>query len=198
MIPKVFVRGLLLTLILSLSGLVPARAQEATFTDLQDLVPNRCFSAALTTVSADAVTIGIESGYDPRTWTNMACKAATAAFHVGSAGDTFTVNVTAPPGMRLARVHYEQVGTRYLERSNYWFASGTGTLTVNGVPLAFSFTAPTLTTTVDLTGQNLESTSISVMIQLRAGRSGNFPRLKAPPGSASISVTDAVIRVEFE
>jgi hypothetical protein len=69
MVPNVFARGVPLALVLSLVGLVaPLGAQEATFTDLHDLVPDRCFSAALSTVSADAVDIGIESGVNRRTW----------------------------------------------------------------------------------------------------------------------------------
>jgi hypothetical protein len=64
-----------------------------------------------------------------------ACKASTHAFHGRTVTDTFTATVTAPPGMRIARVHYEQVGTRFLERSIYWAASGTGTLTVNELTL---------------------------------------------------------------
>src|SRR5262245_59016188 len=140
MVPKVFVKGVLLTLMLSLFVLAAPVGAQATFTDLQDLVPNRCFSAALSTVSVDAVDIGIESGVDPATWIDKSCVASTTAFHARTVTDTFTVTVTAPPGMHIARVNYEQVGSRFLERSTYWFANGTGTLTVNGVPLSFSFT----------------------------------------------------------
>ncbi len=198
MVSSVFIKGVLRTLALSLLGVAPLGAQEATFTDLHDLVPDRCFSAALTTLGADSVDIGIESGYSYQTWTNKACKASTGSFHVGSVSDTFTVTVTAPTGMRIARVSYEQAGWRYLERSTYWSASGTGTLTVNGVPLSFSFMDPTLNQTVDLSDQNVESTTISVAISLKAKRNGNFPRVKAAPGSATLEVSDAVIRVQFD
>ena len=85
---------------------------------------------------------------------------------------------------------------RLLQRSQYWRASGTGQLTANGVSVPFSFTLPTLTRTIDLTGQNVESTTISVSISMSAGRSTNFPQVTNPPGSASISVTSAVISVE--
>jgi hypothetical protein len=148
-------------------------------------------------VGTDFVDIGIESGYNSQTWLNKACIASTYAFNARTVADTFTVTVTAPPGMRIARVSYSQTGSRYLERSTYWFANGTGTLTVNGVPLSFSFTAPWLTQTVDLSGQDLESTTISVTISLKVGRSSNFPRVTAPPGSATIQVSDAMIRVHF-
>ena len=37
---------------------------------------------------------------------------------------------------------------------------------------------------------------MSVMISLSARRNANFPRVTAPPGSATFEVTDAVIRVE--
>ena len=197
--PNMLAKGVLLTIVFALFGWVaPLGAQDATFTDLHDVVPNRCFSAPLSTVGADFVDIGIESGFDSATWVNKACKASTSAFHTRTAGDTFTVTVTAPPGMRITGVTYAQAGSRYLERSTYWQASGTGTLTVNGVPLSFSFTTPTLSRTVDLTGQDLESITVSVKIHLAAGRSSNFPRVTAPPGSARIDVTDAVIRVEYE
>ena len=197
--PNMLTKGVLLTIVFALFGWVaPLGAQEATFTDLHDVVPNRCFSAPLSTVGADFVDIGIESGFDSATWVNKACKASTSAFHTRTAGDTFSVTVTAPPGMRITRVTYAQAGTRYLERSTYWTASGTGTLTVNGVPWSFSFTTPTLSRTVDLADQDVESATVSVMIRLAAGRSSNFPRVTAPPGSASIDVADAVIRVEYE
>ena len=141
--PNMLVKGVLLTIVFALFGWVaPLGAQEATFTDLHDVVPNRCFSAPLSTVGADFVDIGIESGFDSATWVNKACKASTSAFHTRTAGDTFSVTVTAPPGMRITRVTYAQAGTRYLERSTYWTASGTGTLTVNGVPLVLQLHDP--------------------------------------------------------
>ena len=167
-----------------------------TFTDLHDLVPQRCFSAALSTVSVASVRIGIESGFNSATWQNKACIASTTAFNPGSVSDTFTVTVTAMPGQHITRVHYQQAGSRFLERSLYWRASGTGQLTANGVSVPFSFTLPNLTRTIDLTGQNVESTTISVSIAMSAGRSTNQPRVTDPPGSASISVGSAVISVE--
>ena len=66
--------------------------------------------------------------------------------------DTFTATVTAPPGTRLTRVHYQQAGIVFEQRGTYWEEFGTGTLTVNGVPLPFSFRTPMLIQTVDLTG----------------------------------------------
>ena len=83
-----------------------------------------------------------------------------------------------------------------LERSPYWLANGTGQLTANGVSVPFSFTLPNLTRTIDLTGQNVASATISVSISMSAGRSANQPRVTNPPGSASISVASAVISVE--
>jgi hypothetical protein len=152
MVVNVLVKGIPALFLPLMCLVAPVGAQEAVFTDLHDLVPDRCFSAALTTVTADSADIGIESGYNSATWINKACKASTHAFHSRTVTDTFTATVTAPPEMRIARVHYEQVGTRFLERSIYWAASGTGTLTVNEITLPFSFTLPTLVKTVDLTG----------------------------------------------
>jgi hypothetical protein len=101
--------------------------------------------------------------------------------------------------MKIAAIHYEQAGTRFVWWSPiYWHASGTGTLTVNGVPLFFSFTAPTLIQTVDLAGQDVESTTVSVTINLAAERNSAFPRIPGKPGYATIQVTNAVIRVEYQ
>jgi hypothetical protein len=188
-----------LAVVWSLVGLVaPLEAQEATFTDLRDLVPTRCFSVPLTAVGADAVDIGFESGFNSTSWTSNAFIASTKSFHSRTATDTFTFTVTAPPGKRLTRIHYNQAGTRFLERSTYWAANGTGALTVNGAALPFSFTFPTLSKTVDLTGQNIESTTVSIQVSLNAYRNSAFPRVKDAPGSATISLTDAVISVEYE
>ena len=140
--------------------------------------------------------VGIESGHNPTTWQNKACIAATTAFNPRSVSDTFTLTVTAPPGQRITRVHYQQAGSRFLERSLYWRASGTGQLTANGASVPFSFTTPNLTRTIDLTGQNVESTTISVSISMSAGRSDNQPRVTNPPGSATITVSSAVISIE--
>lgn len=167
-----------------------------TFTDLHDLVPQRCFSAALSTVNVASVRIGIESGHNPANFQSKACVAATTPFNPRSVSDTFTLTVTAQPGQHITRVHYQQSGSRFLERSLYWQASGSGQLTANGVSAPFSFTVPNLTRTIDLSGQNVESTTISVSISMSAGRSANNPRVTNPPGSASISVTSAVIFVE--
>ena len=180
----------------------PLLAQEEVapeeFTELHDLIPDKCFSAPLSIVSPGSVDIGIESGYSSTTWQSKACIASTKAFHGRSASDTFTVTVTAPAGFRIARIRYQQAGTRYLERSTYWTASGTGTFTVNEVAVPFTFTTPALTRVVDLTGQDVLVASVLVSISLKAARSSSFPRVTAPPGSATISVADAVIAVEYE
>ena len=169
-----------------------------TFTDLHDLVPHRCYVTATSTVVADSVVIGIENGGAvPGTFQRAACIAATTAFNPRSVGDTFTVTVTAPPGRTISRVQYVQVGNRLLERSIYWQASGTGELTAAGVSVPFSFTTPSLGRSIDLAGQHVETTTISVRISMSAGRSANQPRVTNPPGSAFISVASASIIVEY-
>ena len=169
-----------------------------TFTDLHDLVPHRCYVAATSTVVGDSVVIGIENGGAvPGTFQRAACIAATTAFNPRTVGDTFSVSVAAPPGMTISRVQYVQLGNRLLERSTYWQASGSGELTAAGVSVPFSFTTPGLGRSIDLTGQNVENTTISVSISMSAGRSDNQPRVTNPPGSASISVTSASIIVEY-
>ena len=138
-----------------------------------------------------------DGGAVPGTFQRRACIAATTAFNPASVTDTFTVTVTAPLGKHLTRVTYTQTGNRLLQRSTYWRASGTGQLTAHGVTTPFSFTQPGLVRSIDLTDQNVESTTISVSISMSAGRSANQPRVTNPPGSAFISVTSAQIIVEY-
>jgi hypothetical protein len=52
------------SLAVSLLAATPVFAQEE-FTELADLVPNRCFSAALSAISPGSVNIGIESATIP-------------------------------------------------------------------------------------------------------------------------------------
>ena len=182
--------------VLFLLGLAsPVAAQEVLFSDLSDSTPGRCFSVARSVIAADTLTIGIESGFDPKTWQNIACRASTGSFSARTAGDTFMVTITAPPGRTIARVHYEQDGFRFLERSLYWYAQGTGSLVVNGAAQAYTFQNPTLVKTATV---NAEVAHVLVTLSLQAGRSTFSPRVTAPPGSATIEVTHAVIRVEYE
>jgi hypothetical protein len=70
----------------------PLLAQEEVpveeFTELHDLIPDKCFSAALSVVSPGSVNIGIESGYSSTTWQNKACIASTRSPSSTSRGST--------------------------------------------------------------------------------------------------------------
>ena len=125
----------------------------------------------------------------------MACRASTGSFSARTAADTFSVTITAPPGRTITRVHYEQEGTRFLERPLYWYAQGTGSLVVNGTAQAYTFQYPTLAKVVEV---NAPVAHVLVTLSLQVGRSAYAPRVTAPPGSATIEVTHAVIRVEYE
>lgn len=185
-----------LTIVFLLYFAAAAFGEEATFTEMHDLVPLRCFATELSTVTADAVDIGINTGYTATSGgfaIRADCIASTAAFNARTTTDTFTVTITAPVGQKITKVHYEQVGSVFKERSVYWFATFSGTLTVNGAPTVIPALSGITTVAVDA-----EAVTVAAMIHLSVGRSSAYPRVTAAPGSATIRVTDAVIRVEFQ
>lgn len=188
--------------VLCLIGSAPTvDAQDLTFSNLQDLVPNRAFNPATSIANDNNLTIGLESGnyVIPGTFSviNKAFVAATYFGYSRLTSDTIFVTVTAPPGRHIASITYAQTGSRVLSRG-YFSADGSGTLTVNNAPLPFTFQHPNLSKTVNLTGQNLNSVTVSVAVQLRCYRNSSFPRVTAPPGGSYIDIQNAVISAVLE
>lgn len=173
------------------------------------IITARCGRHHSTTIDAFAETAGHPGDFAENysqeqpllgltpTWRNNAFAVSTRDFHLGSMSDTFTVTVTAPPSMRIARVIYEQAGNRLTERG-YFNADGSATLSVEGSQMAFNFQSPNLTRTMEVSSLDLTSATVSIAASIRAYRNSSFPRVKALPGSASISITSAETRVEFE
>jgi hypothetical protein len=164
-----------------------------TFSDITDAVPGRFFDAATTTPDPDngnKLLIGLSTGFDARTWTVNDFTASTAAFHRAAAMDTISFLVEAPNGFYIARITYTQRGTRAISRTAR--AAGGAHWVVDGVPadLGLFNTDPTLSGTVDLTGQNKILVPVSITCGLFSF---------APPviGSATISITSAEVLVEL-
>jgi hypothetical protein len=140
----------------------------------------------------------MQPGSIPGTFQRAGCIAATTAFNPRSVSDTFTVTATAPPGQHITSVRYFQTGGYFESRGLYWQTRASGELTANGVTVPFTFSNrhPGLSRTIDLSGQNVETATISVSISMVAERSPNNPRVGNPPGSISVSVDQASITVE--
>ena len=80
----------------------PIFAQEEAapeeFTELHDLIPDKCFSAPLSIVGPGTVDIGIESGYSSTTWQSKASSVP---------------RVTAPPGSATISVTDAVISVEY-------------------------------------------------------------------------------------
>ena len=179
--------------VLAWSTVVMVQAQTVTFSDITDAVPSRFFDAATTKPAPDngnKLLIGFSTGYDAKTWTVNEFTASTAAFYHAFAMDTISFLIEAPNNFYVATITYTQRGTRTISRTAR--AAGGVHWVVDGVPadLGLFDTNPTLSGTVDLTGQN----KILVPVSITCGLFTFAPPLV---GSATISITSAEVLVKL-
>lgn len=196
------VHTLLTTLALAVGVSSPARAQD-TFSNMSDLVPDRCFSAPLSTVQDNALTFGIETGRYVSGWTvrSKGCGASAGSMTLfpRTTSDRLSVTVNAPAGQRIARIYYQQAGLRIIERATFWYANGSLSIAVDGVRLTLlNFQSPSLMQTVELSHLGLTTATVSVDLTLAAGRNTTSPRVTSAPGGVNYEVTGAQMIVEFE
>jgi hypothetical protein len=164
-----------------------------TFSDINDAVPGKYFDAATTAPDPDhpnTLRIGLHTGFDATTWTNNTFAASTAAFHRAAAMDTLSVLLEAPAGFYIARITYTQRGTGALARTGA--TAGGVSWVVDGIAmdLGLFHTNPTVSGTVDLTGQNKIIVPVSIT-------SGVFTFATPQLGAASIGITSAELLVEL-
>jgi hypothetical protein len=169
------------------------QAQTVTFSDITDAVPSRFFDAATTKPAPDdgnKLLIGFSTGYDAKTWTVNEFTASTAAFYHAFAMDTISFLIEAPHNFYVAKITYTQRGAGTISRTAR--AAGGVHWVVDGVPadLGLFDTNPTLSGTVDLTGQN----KILVPVSITCGLFTFAPPLM---GSATISITSAEVLVKL-
>jgi hypothetical protein len=175
------------------STVVMVQAQTVTFSDITDAVSSRFFDATTTKPAPDngnKLLIGFSTGYEAKTWTVNEFTASTAAFYHAFAMDTIGFLIAAPKDFYIAKITYTQRGTRAISRTGR--AAGGVHWVVDGVPadLGLFDTNPTLSGTVDLTGQN----KILVPVSITCGLFTFAPPLV---GSATISITSAEVLVEL-
>jgi hypothetical protein len=176
-----------------LSPISAAQDPPVTFSDITDAVPSRFFDAATTAPDPDngnKLLIGFNTGFDAETWTVNEFTASTAAFHHAAAMDTISFLIEAPNDFYIAKITYTQRGAHGISRIGR--AAGGVHWVVDGVPadLGLFHTDPTLSGTVDLTGQN----KIFVPVSITCGLFAFTPPLVA---SATISITSAEVLVEL-
>jgi hypothetical protein len=189
-------------LIAGLAALAPAvssatsslQTQTALFADIDDAVPNMYFNAETTApdpANPERLVIGFNSGINSQTWVNQAFVASTEAFYRRTAMDTLSFTIQAPAGQYISRVTYRQSGTGSVARTGstaggtHWVVDG------EAASLGTFATNPTLTGTIDLTGQNKTSVPVSITTALFAW---------SPPlvGSATVKLSAAEVQVELQ
>jgi len=179
--------------VLAWSIVAVVQAQTVTSSDITDVVPSSFFDAATTTPDPDngnKLLIGFNTGFDPETWTVNEFTASTAAFPHAFAMDTISFLIVAPKDYYIARITYTQTGAHAASRTSR--AAGGVHWVVDGVAaeLGLFNTAPTLSGTVDLTGQNKLLVPVSITC-------GLFTFALPMVGSATISITSAEVLVEL-
>jgi hypothetical protein len=177
----------------TLSSVSEAKAAQVKFSEITDAVPGRFFDAATTAPDPDngnKLLIGLSTGFDAETWTVNEFTASTAAFHHASAMDTLSFHIEAPDKFYIASITYTQTGTHAIARIGR--AAGGVHWVVDGIAadLGLFDTNPTLSGTVDLTGQN----KIFVPVSITCGLFTFTPPLVA---SATISITSAEVLVKL-
>jgi hypothetical protein len=179
--------------IMTLGAAVPAQAQKATFSRIDDAVSSRCWNPATTKadpLDANRLIIGFHTGIDSATLKSREFKASSTSFNWDSAADTIAFRITAPSGYYVAKITYSQRGTGSVVRTGK--ASGNTQIVVNGsAQLMGTFsTNPTLTRTIDLTSQKLRVVPVSITSSLFAFSTVSL-------GSATVALTGADVRVEL-
>lgn len=181
-----------------------AKAQSVSFENMSDRVPGRNYDSATSTVdasNANKLLIGINSGYDPVTWTNTAFIASTGGFHLRTTSDTFNVNIVAPEGFSISKITYTQTIATYQSRTASF--SSSLSWTVDGVKR--TLLAPQTLGGGVLTSVATFSTAVpkpSASVTLDSAISATDIKYLTPyrfvrVGSASISISSPSLEVEL-
>jgi hypothetical protein len=168
------------------------------FTNITDAAPGVCYDATITTEEVTALLdpalvdvassptllaklmIGVHSGIHPLTWSNTACIASTAAFHVRQMSDTVALRVNAPEGYYVAGVTFSQNGSTQALRLAQSFAGA------QWVVDGYAAMATIDGASADLTGSCKTSVAVSFSIFLGA-------KVVGTPGSAAASVSNPIL-----
>jgi hypothetical protein len=178
---------------LILTGPSTAWAQTVTFSGISDAVPGRFFDAATTVPDEDdpnTLIIGLNSGFDFRTWKYNDFRASTLAFSHASAMDTISFTVEAPEGYYIASITYTQRGSGYVIRTGKVAGMTNWVVGDYATDLGLFGTNPTLSGKMDLTGVRMARVAVSISNSL-------FGFSTPALGAANLAVTSANVRVEL-
>src|SRR5262245_61345630 len=177
-------------LILSALGIASvAQAQSVTFSDINDMVPDRGWDAATTAPDPgdpNRLVFGFSEGTD-QVGVPKALVVPTSTFNARSKIDTMGFVVEAPAGFYIATITYNQTVGGAIARNGLVF--GVVNWTAAGVPdAAFHGAVGMLSRTLDFTGENRTRVPVSVTSTIFAAAPGiGFANCKVT--AASVQVT---------
>ena len=174
-------------------GASAAQGQVVTFRDINDAARAKFYDAATSApdpLDGNKLVIGFNSGIDPLTWRATEFKASTASFSYGTAMDTISFRIQAPPGFYIAKVTYTQRGTGSIVRTGKAAGGATWVVADRAVDMGTFTTNPARASTVDLTGLNLTLVPVSVTNALFAYATPSL-------GSATVAITGAEVVVQL-
>jgi hypothetical protein len=178
--------------VLVVSAVSAVQAQTVTFLDINDAVATKFFDAATSApdrLNGNKLIIGFNKGTDAKTWMSRTFTASTAAFYFSAATDTISFRVAAPAGYYVSRITYTQRGAGSIARSGTAAGSANWVVDDTAIDLGQFGTNPTLSRSVDLTGQLRSVVPVSITSSL-------FTFAPVGLGSATISLTSADVVVE--
>jgi hypothetical protein len=196
MLRGITVAGLAGAILMTMVSAMPAqtpRAPRVGFWTVDDATASRFFDTATTRRSAtdpNELIIGFNTGLDSATSKYRDFRASTAAFSYPTAMDTVSVRLVAPANHYITRVTYSQAGSGSMLRTGQAFGGTTWTVGDVSSSLGTFTTNPTLTGTIDLTGQKRTVVPVSITTSLYA-----FATPTA--GSALVQVTGASLKVDL-
>jgi hypothetical protein len=176
-----------------------AQAQSVSFQNISDFVVGRNYDSATSVVdpnNANKLLIGIHSGYDLKSWTNLAFLASTAGFATTNTHDSLSVDIVAPPGYGISQIIYRQTIQTYRSRvasysSNIsWTVDGTKqyvSALSSGIKTSIAqFSVPRAIVPVKL-DSSLSATNRQYLTPTRFVQAGN----------ASISISNPSLEVQL-
>ena len=175
-----------LMLVLLLAG--PAGAADLVLSPefaVRDAVDGANFAPLRSTVTAlGRLSIGMEAGTNPYTWQSRAFRASTDGAK-RTAADVLVVRITAPQGLLIGVISYEQTVTKAISRQGS--VTSALTVTINGVPQV----VPSNLFSVDLSAERLREAEVVIAPTLAAFLpAGGL-------GSGTIEITGAELAVEY-
>jgi hypothetical protein len=176
-----------------------AQAQSVSFQNITDSVPGRNYDPATSVAdpaNPNKLLIGIHSGYDLNSWSNLAFLASTGGFATTNTKDSLSVDIVAPPGFGISQIIYTQ--TIQASKTRIATYSSNISWTVDGAKQVVSAATPGIKTS----SYQLAEPKAVVRVQLDSALSATnrvyiTPTRYATAGDAGIMILTPALQVQL-